>query len=119
MHVTSGAGGASIEQITCAGHEVDPVAVEHCLMQHRAVLEAIVVGIPDALRGECVKAFVVLKPGAHADEGLESELARFVEAGLSVHASPREVEFIEKLPRSAAGGVERARLRSGTPRGVL
>lgn len=119
MHVRSGAGWAPIALITCAGHQVDPVAVEHRLMEHWAVLESVVVGMPDALRGECVKAFVVLKPGAHADERLESELARFVEAGLSLHASPRQVEFIESLPRSAAGEIERAGLHPGTPKGVL
>jgi acetyl-CoA synthetase len=119
MHVGSELEELSIDPILCAGHRVDAVAVEHCLMEHPAVQEALAIGKPDALRGECVKAYVVLKAGFSPTEDLETELARCVEANLAAHASPREVEFVASLPRTATGAIERARFSNGQPKGVL
>lgn len=95
------------------------MAIEHRLMEHPAVLEAVAVGKADALRGESVKAFVVLKPGFVPSEELEGQLARSVESSLSIYAYPRELEFVTGLPRTASGQIERGRLGSGRPRGVL
>jgi len=109
----------SVDLITSAGHEVDPLAVEQRLLVHPAVLDAVVVGRPDALRGEIVKAFVVLRPGIVADESIDSELMRFVELRLPLHAAPREIEFISVLPVNRAGEVDRLALGAGRSKGVL
>lgn len=109
----------SVPVIRSAGHEVDPLAVEQRLAEHPAVLDAVVVGKPDALRGEMVKAYVVLRFRTATPEATESELTRFVELRLPFHAAPREIEFVDALPRNAAGEVERERLRVYAPRGVL
>jgi acetyl-CoA synthetase len=80
-------------------------------MAHPAVAEAAAVGKPDALRGEVVKAFVVLRPGQDRSDDLAAELREFVKARLSAHAYPREVAFIEQLPKTPSGKVQRFLLR--------
>jgi acetyl-CoA synthetase len=109
----------SVDLIRSAGHEVDPLAVEQRLLEHPAVLEAAVVGRPDAVRGEMVKAFVVLRPGTPADESIENALALFMESRVPLHALPREIEFVERLPRNHIGEVERELLRTAVRKGVL
>ena len=73
--------------------------------------EAAVIGIPDEVRGEIVKAFVVLKPGHNPSVELSEALRGFVQSNLSAHAYPREIEFIDQLPKTPSGKVQRFLLR--------
>ena len=97
--------------ITSSAHRIGPFEVESALMGHPAVAEAAVVGKPDPLRGEIVKAFVVLKPGYVGSEELAEELSQFVKRGLAAHAYPREIDFLDQLPKTPSGKVQRYVLR--------
>src|SRR5262245_42772793 len=103
--------GRSDDLITSAGYRIGPFEVESPLIGHPAVAEAAAVGKPDALRGEVVKAFVVLKPGHAGSDELAAELSQFVKANLSAHAYPREIEFVAALPKTPSGKIQRFMLR--------
>jgi acyl-CoA synthetase (AMP-forming)/AMP-acid ligase II len=90
------------------GENVSPVEVEEVLLQHPAVAEAGVVGIPDAVYGEEIKAFVVIKPGKHVNE---EELISFCKDRLPTFKLPKKVQFMKSLPRNILGKVLRAELR--------
>jgi long-chain acyl-CoA synthetase len=96
------------DQINAAGYKVWPREVEDVLYGHEAVREAAVVGVPDEYRGETVKAFVSLKPGAHADA---DELIAFCKERMAAYKYPRQVEFVDELPKTASGKVLRRELR--------
>jgi acetyl-CoA synthetase len=98
--------------ITSAGYRIGPFEVESALLGHPAVAEAAVVGTPDPLRGEIVKAFVVLKTGVVPSDGLAGELAQFVKTRLAAHAYPRAVAFVDQLPKTPSGKVQRYLLRA-------
>jgi long-chain acyl-CoA synthetase len=96
------------DQINAAGYKVWPREVEDVLYGHPAVREAAVVGVPDAYRGETVKAFVSLRPG----ESLEAdELIAFCRERMAAYKYPRVVELVDELPRTASGKVLRRALR--------
>jgi acetyl-CoA synthetase len=97
--------------IKSAGYRIGPFEVESALVAHPAVAEAAVVGKPDAQRGHIVKAFVVLRPGYAAGDDLATELGQFVKTRLAAHAYPREVAFVESLPKTPSGKVQRYLLR--------
>lgn len=97
--------------ILSAGYKIGPFEVESSLMQHEAVAETAVVGIPDEQRGELVKAVVVLRPGYTASDELANELSEFVKTNLSAHEYPRIVEFIDELPKTPSGKIQRYLLR--------
>lgn len=103
--------GRTDDVITSSGYRIGPFEVESALLEHPAVVEAAVVGKPDAQRTEIVKAFVVPAAGRVADSALAEELARFVKHRLSAHAYPREIEFIAQLPKTPSGKVQRYLLR--------
>jgi acetyl-CoA synthetase len=103
--------GRSDDIILCAGYRIGPFEVESALMKHPAVAEAAVVGKPDELRGETIKAFVALKPGTVASEQLADELKAFVKKHLAAHQYPRVVEFVEQLPKTPSGKIQRFLLR--------
>jgi acetyl-CoA synthetase len=103
--------GRADDLITSAGYRIGPFEVESALIGHAAVAEAAAVGKPDELRGEVVKAFVVLKPGHVGSTELAAELSQFVKANLSSHAYPREIEFVEALPKTPSGKIQRFLLR--------
>lgn len=103
--------GRDDDVITSAGYRIGPTEIEDCLMQHPAIALAAVVGKPDPLRTEIVKAFVVLKSGYDEQPDLASEIGGFVKARLSAHEYPREVEFIKELPLTTTGKVIRRLLR--------
>jgi long-chain acyl-CoA synthetase len=96
------------DQINAAGYKVWPREVEDVLYGHPAVREAAVVGVPDAYRGETVKAFVSLRPGERADA---DELIAFCRERMAAYKYPRVVELVDDLPRTASGKVLRRVLR--------
>lgn len=104
--------GRSDDVITSAGYRIGPFDVESALIEHPTVVEAAVVGKPDAERAEIVKAFVVLHAGCQATSELVEDLQRHVRQRLSAHAYPREVEFVEALPKTPSGKVQRFILRN-------
>ena len=82
------------------------------MIEHPAVVETAVVGKPDAERTEIVKAFVVLQEGFASSGELAEELRQYVRKRLSAHAYPREIEFMERLPRTPSGKLQRFILRN-------
>jgi acetyl-CoA synthetase len=103
--------GRSDDVITSAGYRIGPFDVESALMEHPAVAEVAVVGKPDPERTEIVKAFIVLRQGGEARDALAEELQNLVRRRLSLHAYPREIEFISELPKTPSGKVQRFVLR--------
>lgn len=102
------------DMIIASGFKVYPREVEEVLFQHPAVIEAAVVGTPDAYRGETVAAFVVLKPGIAASEHTRLELIQYCERELAAYKVPKFLEFRESLPKSMIGKVIRRKLRVGS-----
>ncbi|GEK33848.1 acetate--CoA ligase [Kurthia sibirica] len=98
--------------IMTAGERVGPFEVESKLLEHPAVLEAGVIGKPDEIRGEIIKAFISLKEGVVATAELEADIKKFVKEGLAAHAAPREIEFKDKLPKTRSGKIMRRVLKS-------
>lgn len=96
--------GRSDDMINSSGERIGPFEVESKLMEHPAVAEVGVIGKPDAVRGEIVKAFIVLKSGYDTSEALLQELHQFVRKGLAAHAAPKEIEFMEELPKTPISG---------------
>ena len=104
--------GRADDVIKTAGERVGPFEVESALVAHPAVVEAGVIGKPDAMRGEIIKAFVVLKSGTKPSEELKEELSQYVKKHLAGHAYPREIEFIDKLPKTRSGKIMRRILKA-------
>lgn len=100
--------GRSDDMLKVSGIYVSPFEVEATLVQHPAVLEAAVIGVPDADGLTKTKAFVVLKPG---QEATEAELKTFVKSLLAPYKYPRQIEFIDQLPKTATGKIQRFKLR--------
>lgn len=98
--------------INTAGERVGPFEVESKLVEHPAVAEAGVIGKPDPMRGEIIKAFIALREGYTASDELKAEIAQFVKIGLSAHAAPREIEFKDKLPKTRSGKIMRRVLKA-------
>src|SRR6478672_1158465 len=98
--------------ITTAGYRVGPSEIEHTLMKHPAVAMSAVVGIPDPVRTESIKAWIVLRPGFAPDDALAREIQEFVKVQLAAHEYPRFVQFAESLPMTATGKVLRRELRA-------
>ncbi len=96
--------GRSDDMINSSGERIGPFEVESKLMEHPSVAEVGVIGKPDAVRGEVVKAFIVLKSNYKESEALLQELRQFVRNGLAAHAAPREIECIEELPKTPISG---------------
>ena len=103
--------GRDDDVIISAGYRIGPDEVEECLMRHPAVAMVAVVGTPDAIRGEVVKAFVVAAPGHEAGAALAAEIQAFVKTRLSGHEYPRAIEFRESLPMTVTGKIRRRDLR--------
>ncbi len=97
--------------ISSAGYRIGPTEVENALTQHAAVAECAVVASPDALRGEVVKACVVLRPGHAAGGALAAALQEHVKQCIAPYKYPRRIEFMDSLPRTASGKIQRRVLR--------
>ncbi|HWH08598.1 MAG TPA: AMP-binding protein, partial [Candidatus Thermoplasmatota archaeon] len=103
--------GRTDDLIKTSGHRVGPAEVEAALLQHPAVAECAVVGVPDPERGQRVKAFVKPSPRVLPSEALAAQLQAFVRARLAAHAYPREVAFVDALPTTVSGKLKRRELR--------
>ena len=103
--------GRKDDLISSAGYRIGPAEIEDCLIKHPAVAMAGVIGSPDAVRGEIVKAFIVLKPGVLPEPSLKEEIRQFIKTRLAAHEYPREIEFLAELPLTATGKIMRKDLR--------
>jgi acetyl-CoA synthetase len=106
--------GREDDLISSGGYRIGPTDIEDCLMKHPAVLMAAVVGSPDPIRGEIVKAFVVPRSEVAADTRLADEIHDFVGARLAHYQAPREIVFVTDLPLTATGKIMRRELRALT-----
>jgi len=103
--------GRSDDVIKSAGYRIGPAEIESCLVKHPAVANAAVIGKPDETRGAIVKAFIVLQPGEAPSERLVEEIQNHVRGRLAPYEYPREIEFIDALPMTTTGKVQRKELR--------
>jgi acetyl-CoA synthetase len=114
--------GRGDDVIKTAGHLIGPFEVESALLEHRAVAETGVIGIPHPVAGEIIKAFVALKPGFSASDELRDELIAHARRKLGPAVAPRELAFIADIPRTRSGKIMRRLLRArelGLPEGDL
>jgi acetyl-CoA synthetase len=114
--------GRADDVIKSAGHLIGPFEVESALMEHEAVAEAAVIGIPDPVAMEVVKAFVALNPGYEPGEALNRELMAHARRRLGPAVAPREIAFADDLPKTRSGKIMRRLLKArelGLPEGDL
>ena len=104
--------GRKDDVISSAGYRIGPGEIEDCLIKHSAVAQAAVVGVPDELRGEIVKAFIVLADGYQATLELETNIRESVRNSLAAYEYPRKIEFLKTLPMTTTGKVRRMELRN-------
>ncbi|MBT5050098.1 MAG: AMP-binding protein, partial [Rhodospirillaceae bacterium] len=104
--------GRSDDIISSAGYRISPFEVESALVEHPAVMESAVVGKPDDLRGEIVKAYVVLAAGHEGSDELTVEIQDFVKNLTAPYKYPREIEYREALPKTISGKIRRVELRA-------
>lgn len=103
--------GRDDDVIKSSGYRIGPFEVESALQEHPAVAESAVIGVPDPVRGQAVKAFVVLKPGHEGNEALTLELQDLVKRVTAPYKYPRQVEYIKELPKTISGKILRGELR--------
>jgi 2-aminobenzoate-CoA ligase len=106
----------SDDMIVSSGYNIAAPEVENALYAHPAVQECAVVGAPCEERGQRVKAFVILAPGYYPDAGTVADLQEHVKAVIAPYKYPRDVEFVESLPKTATGKLQRFALKQGTTR---
>jgi acetyl-CoA synthetase len=114
--------GRADDVIKSSGHLIGPFEVESLLMEHPAVAEAGVIGVPDPVAGQLVKAFVLLQPGVAAAEDLRLDILGFARRRLGPAVAPREIAFADSLPKTRSGKILRRLLRArelGLPEGDL
>jgi len=103
--------GRADDVIISAGYRIGPLEVESALLEHPAVMESAVVASPDPDRGSIVKAFVKLRPGAEPGDRLVTELQEHCKRVTAPYKYPREIEFIDELPKTVSGKIRRVELR--------
>ncbi|WP_224270298.1 acyl-CoA synthetase [Haloprofundus salinisoli] len=103
--------GRADDVILSSGYRIGPFEVESTLLEHEAVAEAAVVSVPDEKRGELVKAYVVTTAGTARDDEVATDIREFVRERLAKHAYPREIEFLDELPKTSSGKIRRVELR--------
>jgi acetyl-CoA synthetase len=103
--------GRNDDIITSSGYRIGPFDVESVVMEHSAVAEVAVIGKPDPVRTEIVKAVIVLKSGVEGTEALKVEIQQMVRQRLSTHSYPREIDFVASLPKTPSGKIQRFILR--------
>ena len=104
--------GRGDDVITSSGYRIGPGEIEDALLKHEAVQMSAVVGVPDPVRTEVIKAFVILKEGIKGSENLGEELREFVRGRLAKHEVPRFIEFVDSLPMTTTGKIMRRELRN-------
>jgi acetyl-CoA synthetase len=104
--------GRKDDVITSAGYRIGPAEIEDCIMKHPAVGMVAVVGSPDEVRTEIVKAFIVPKADVAAGADVAADIKQFVKVRLAAHEYPREIEFVEELPMTATGKILRKDLKA-------
>jgi acetyl-CoA synthetase len=104
--------GRKDDVITSAGYRIGPAEIEDCIMKHPAVGMVAVVGSPDEVRTEIVKAFIVLKTDIAASSDVAADIKEFVKVRLAAHEYPREIEFVNELPMTATGKIMRKELKA-------
>jgi acetyl-CoA synthetase len=104
--------GRADDLIVVSGHNIGTAEVESALVSHDAVAEAAVIGKPDPLKGNIIKAFVTLRVGASPGDGLSAELARHVRKSLGPVAVPAEIEYVDRLPKTRSGKIMRRVLKA-------
>jgi acyl-coenzyme A synthetase/AMP-(fatty) acid ligase len=105
--------GRNDDVIKSSGYRIGPFEVESALLEHSSVLDVAVVGKPDALRGQIVKAYVVLRPAGEATDELKAELQMHCKRLIAAYKYPREIDFVAELPKTTSGKTRRAELRAG------
>lgn len=103
--------GRADDVILAAGYRIGPFEVESALLEHEAVAESAVVSSPDEIRGEVVKAFIVLAPGHQPSDALVKELQEYVKKVTAPYKYPRKIEFVDLLPKTVSGKIRRIELR--------
>jgi acetyl-CoA synthetase len=103
--------GRNDDVIKCSGYRIGPFEVESALMEHPSVLECAVTAVPDPVRGQVVKATVVLARGASPSEELKKELQNHVKRVTAPYKYPRIVEFVDELPKTTSGKIQRNVIR--------
>jgi acetyl-CoA synthetase len=114
--------GRADDVIKTSGHLIGPFEVESVLLEHRAVAEAAVIGKPDPVAGELIKAFVALKSGVTGDETLRRDLLAHARTRLGAAVAPKEISFVPDIPRTRSGKILRRLLKArelGLPEGDL
>jgi len=106
--------GRDDDVITSSGYRIGPGEIEDCLISHEAVSLAAAVGVPDDLRTEIVKAFIVLGDGIEPSPALADEIRDYVRTRLSAHEYPRQIDFVAELPLTTTGKIIRRLLREKT-----
>jgi 2-aminobenzoate-CoA ligase len=99
------------DMIISAGYNIAGPEVENVLLDHPAVAECGVIGVPDPERGQVVKAFIVLREGVEGSDELAAELQNFVKQEIAPYKYPRRIKFVDALPRTQTGKLQRYRLR--------
>ena len=103
--------GRNDDVIKSSGYKISPFEIESVLVLHPAVLECAVTGVPDSIRGQVVKATVVLKNGYEPSDELKKELQNFVKKETAPYKYPRAMEFVKELPKTVNGKIMRAKIR--------
>jgi acetyl-CoA synthetase len=108
--------GRKDDLITSSGYRIGPAEIEECIMKHPAVSMVAVIGRPDPVRTEIVKAFIVLREPGSASVEMACEIKQFVKERLAAHEYPREIEFTDSLPMTATGKIMRRELKNREPK---
>ncbi len=103
--------GRDDDVINSAGYRIGPMEVENALIEHPAVMECAAVGSPDEMRGEVVKAFIILNDGYVGSDNLVKELQEFAKSATAPYKHPRRVAFVDALPKTVTGKIQRRKLR--------
>ncbi len=103
--------GRADDVISSAGYRISPFEVESALLEHPNVAESAVIGKPDDVRGHIVKAFVVLTEGSHGSDELTKDIQNFVKEVTAPYKYPREIEYLDSLPKTISGKIRRVELR--------
>lgn len=103
--------GRNDDVIKSSGYRIGPFEIESVLVKHPSVLECAITGVPDPVRGQIVKATVVLRPGYEPSEALKKELQTYVKKETAPYKYPRAVEFVSELPKTISGKIRRVEIR--------